>query len=131
VSKKNRGGMGGMGGLGGLGDLGAIMRQAQEQADKMKQKMDEKLRDKTVEGTAGGGMVTVTCTGTLEVRSVKLDPSLLAPGEKDMLEDLIAAATNVALKKARALQDEAQQGELSSMMGGGGMPDLSKLLGGP
>src|SRR5690606_36315397 len=101
------------------------------------QKMEAELKDKTVEGSTGGGMVTVVATGGLEVRAVKIDPSLLSPGEKDMLEDLVAAAVNVALKKAKALQEEAQQNELGSMLGGmglggpgGGMPDLGKLSGG-
>lgn len=128
---------GGMGGdpLAGMGGMMGMLQKAQEQAEQMKKRMDEKLREKTVEGAAGGGLVTVVCTGTGDIRSVKLDPSLLVPAEKDMLEDLIAAASNVALKKAKQLQDEAQQGELGSMMGGmglggGGMPDISKLMGG-
>ena len=136
MSKKHGGG-GGRGGPGGFpGDLGGMMgmlKQAQEQAEKMKQKMDEQLRDKTVEGSTGGGMVTVVATGNLQVRSVKIDASLLAADQKDMLEDLVAAAVNVALKKAKGLAEEAQQSELGSMlggMGGGGMPDLGKLLGG-
>jgi nucleoid-associated protein EbfC len=137
MSKKHGGG--GRGGPGGgMGDLGGMMgmlKQAQEQAEKMKQKMDEQLRDKTVEGSTGGGMVTVVATGNLQIRSVKIDASLLAADQKDMLEDLVAAAVNVALKKAKGLADEAQQSELGSMLGGmglggGGMPDLGKLLGG-
>jgi nucleoid-associated protein EbfC len=136
VSKKHRGGgPGGMGGMGGMGDMMGMLQKAQEQAEKMKQKMEAQLKDKTVEGSTGGGMVTVVATGGLEVRSVKIDPSLLSASEKDMLEDLIAAAVNVALKKAKGLQEEAQQSELGNMLGGmglggGGMPDLGKLLGG-
>lgn len=134
MSKKHRGGMGGGGGdpLAGMGGMMGMLQKAQEQAEQMKKRMDEKLREKTVEGTAGGNLVTVVANGVGDVRSVKLDASLLVPAEKDMLEDLIAAATNVAIKKARQLQDEAQQGELGGMMGGGGggMPDISKLLGG-
>lgn len=133
MSKKHRGGMGGGGGdpLAGMGGMMGMLQKAQEQAEQMKKRMDEKLREKTVEGTAGGNLVTVVANGVGDIRSVKLDASLLVPAEKDMLEDLIAAATNVAIKKARQLQDEAQQGELGGMMGGaGGMPDISKLLGG-
>lgn len=137
MGKKRGGGLGGMGDLGGM--MGMIQK-AQEQAEKMKQRLEAELKEKTVEGSTGGGMVTVVATGALEVRSVKIDPSLLDPGEKDMLEDLVAAAVNVALKKAKALQEEAQQNELGNMLGGmglgglgggpGGMPDLSKLFGG-
>jgi len=117
-----------------LGNMMGMFQQAQEQAEKMKAKMAADLREKTVEGSTGGGMVTVTATGALEVRQVKIDPSLIDPSEREMLEDLVTAAVNVALKKAKQLQDEAQQGQLASMMGGlggpGGMPDLGSLLGG-
>ncbi len=133
---KKRGGPGGFD----MGNLMGMMQKAQEQAEKMKKKLEAELRDKTVEGSTGGGLVTVTATGNLDVRAVKIDASLLKPEEKDMLEDLVAAAVNVALKKAKGLADEAQQGELGSLMGGmglpgmggggGGMPDLSKLFGG-
>lgn len=135
---KKRGG-GGPGGMGDLGGMMGMLQKAQEQAEQMKQRMEAQLKDKTVEGSTGGGMVTVVATGGLEVRSVKIDPSLLSASEKDMLEDLVAAAVNVALKKAKALAEEAQQSELGGMLGGmglgggggaGGMPDISKLLGG-
>ena len=119
-----------------LGNLMGMVQQAQQQAEQMKQKMAAELANKTVEGSTGGGMVKVTASGTGELRTLAIDESLYAPGEKDMLEDLIVAAVNVALKKAKELQDEAQQGEMQNMMGGmmgggaGGMPDLSQLLGG-
>lgn len=125
------------GGPGGFdfGNMMGMLQQAQQQAEKLKQKMDAELRDKTVEGATGGGMVTVTATGTMEVRQVKIDPSLLDPNEKEMLEDLVVAAVNVALKKAKELQEESQRSQLGNMMGGlgggkGGMPDLGSLLGG-
>ncbi|MEZ6187007.1 MAG: YbaB/EbfC family nucleoid-associated protein [Planctomycetota bacterium] len=123
---------GGMGGMGGF-DMMGMLKQAQEQAAKMQEKVQKELSQKTVEGSTGGGVVSVTVSGDMEVRRVKIDPSLMDPNEKDMLEDLIAAATNVALKKAKALESEAQQGQLGTMlggMGGGGMPDLGSLLGG-
>lgn len=123
---------GGMGGMGGF-DMMGMLKQAQEQAAKMQEEVQKELSQKTVEGSTGGGVVSVTVSGDMEVRRVKIDPSLMDPNEKDMLEDLIAAATNVALKKAKALESEAQQGQLGTMlggMGGGGMPDLGSLLGG-
>lgn len=118
-----------------LGNMMGMIQKAQEQAEKMKAKMAADLREKTVEGSTGGGMVTVTATGAMEVRQVKIDPSLIDPSEREMLEDLVTAAVNVALKKAKQLQDEAQQGQVANMMGGlggpgGGMPDLGSLLGG-
>jgi nucleoid-associated protein EbfC len=121
------------GGLPDLSNMMGMLQQAQQQAEQMKQRMQEQLREKTVEGSTGGGMVTVTATGTFEIRQVKIDESLLDPKEKDMLEDLVAAAVNVALKKAKELSEQAQQGEVGKMMGGlggGGMPDLGKLFGG-
>ena len=120
------------GGLGGF-DMMGMLKQAQEQAAKMQEKVQGELANKTVEGSTGGGLVSVTLSGALEVRQVKIDPSLMDPNEKDMLEDLIAAATNVAIKKAKALEGEAQQGQLGNRLGGlggGGMPDLGSLLGG-
>ncbi|MCA8922483.1 MAG: YbaB/EbfC family nucleoid-associated protein [Planctomycetes bacterium] len=124
---------GGMGGMGGF-DMMGMLKQAQEQAAKMQEKIQGELANKTVEGSTGGGLVSVTISGDLEVRRVKIDPSLMEASEKDMLEDLIAAATNVAIKKAKALEGEAQQGQLGNMLGGlgggGGMPDLGSLLGG-
>lgn len=120
-------------------DLNALMGNAMKQAEQAKQRLEADLRGKTVEGSTGGGLVKVSATGSGEVRGVSIDPSLLEPGEKDMLEDLIAAAVNVALKKAGELRAEAEKGQLGNMLGGmggmgglggGGMPDLNQLLGG-
>lgn len=136
AKKKGGGGGGGPGGMPDFGGMMGMFQKAQQQAEKMKEAMDEKLRQKTVEGSTGGGMVTVTSTGTMEIRQVKIDPSLIDPNEKEMLEDLVTAAVNVALKKAKELQDEAQQDQLGGMMGGGGagglggLGDLGKLFGG-
>jgi DNA-binding YbaB/EbfC family protein len=120
-----------------LGNMMGMIQQAQQQAEQMKQQLEASLRDKTVEGSTGGGMVTVTASGTGEVRKVVIDPSVIDPNDKEMLEDLLAAAVNVALKKAKELQEEAQQGQVGNMLGGlggaggpGGMPDLGSLLGG-
>ncbi|RMG12050.1 MAG: YbaB/EbfC family nucleoid-associated protein [Planctomycetota bacterium] len=131
--------MSGQGFPGGLGDMMGMIQKAQEEAERMKAKLEAELKQKTVEGSTGGGMVTVTATGDLEVRSIKIDPQAIDPEDPEMLEDLITAAVNVALKKAKELQAEAQAGELGNMLGGlglggpggpGGMPDLGSLLGG-
>jgi DNA-binding YbaB/EbfC family protein len=119
-----------------LGGMMGMIQKAQQQAEAMKAKLEADLKGKTVEGSTGGGMVTVVVTGGMEVRSVKIDGSVIDPDDTEMLEDLITAAINVALKKAKALQDEAQASQLGNMlggmggMGGGGMPDLGALLGG-
>jgi DNA-binding YbaB/EbfC family protein len=128
-------------GMGGMpGDLGGMMgmfQQAQQHAEAMKAKIDAELKEKTVEGSTGGGMVTVVATGGMEIRSVKIDGSVIDPNDTEMLEDLLTAAVNVALKKAKGLQEEAQTQQLGNMLGGlgglgggGGMPDLGSLLGG-
>lgn len=128
------------GGPGVPGDLGGMMgmiQKAQQQAEAMKAKMEAELKEKTVEGSTGGGMVTVVATGGMEIRSIKIDGSVIDPNDTEMLEDLLTAAVNVALKKAKALQDESQSQQIGNMLGGmggmggaGGMPDLSSLLGG-
>ncbi len=131
--------MAGGGMPGGLGDMMGMIQKAQQQAEQMKLKMEADLKEKIVEGSTGGGMVTVTCTGGMEIRSIKIDGSVIDPEDTEMLEDLLTAAVNVALKKAKSLQEEAQSSQLGNMLGGmpgmggagpGGMPDLSSLLGG-
>jgi hypothetical protein len=114
-----------------------MIQKAQQQAEQMKVKMEADLKEKVVEGSTGGGMVTVTATGGMEIRSIKIDGSVIDPDDTEMLEDLLTAAVNVALKKAKGLQEEAQSSQLGNMLGGmgmgggaGGMPDLGSLLGG-
>ena len=129
--------MAGGGMPGGLGDMMGMIQKAQQQAEQMKVKMEADLKEKVVEGSTGGGMVTVTATGGMEIRSIKIDGSVIDPDDTEMLEDLLTAAVNVALKKAKGLQEEAQSSQLGNMLGGmgmgggaGGMPDLGSLLGG-
>ena len=90
-------------------DIQQMMQQAKAMQDKM-QAMQEKLGDVEVEGTSGGGVVTVVATCKGEVRSVKIDDSLMDLNEKDVLEDLIKAAVNDAKNKAdQKLADETQK----------------------
>ena len=90
-------------------DIQQMMQQAKAMQDKM-QAMQEKLGDVEVEGTSGGGVVTVVATCKGEVRSVKIDDSLMDLNEKDVLEDLIKAAINDAKNKAdQKLADETQK----------------------
>lgn len=79
-----------------------FLKKAQAMQEKMAA-MQQDLAGLTVTGTAGGGLVTVTLSGTTEVRSVHLDPALLKTETAEMIEDLVAAATNDALNKARML----------------------------
>ena len=80
-------------------NLGQMMKQAQQMQSKMAE-MQAALEQTEVTGQAGGGMVSITLTGKMETRKVRIDPSLLADGE--MLEDLITAAFNDAVIKANA-----------------------------
>lgn len=93
--------------------LAGLMKQAQQMQDNMK-KMQEQLASIEVEGQAGAGMVKVTMTCKNEVRRVVIDPSLLAE-DKDMLEDLVAAAVNDAVRKAEATSQEKMAGITAGM----------------
>lgn len=100
-------------------NMGNLMKQAQKMQQEMA-KVQEELADETVEASAGGGTVTVTVTGALEVRAVKINPEAVDPGDVEMLEDLVAAATNEALKAA---QDLAAS-KMSRVTGGMNIPGL-------
>lgn len=110
-----RGGYPGMGG-------GVNMNNLMKQAQKMQKQMEENqklLEESEFSATAGGGAVEVTVTGKKTVTKVKLDPDAVDPDDVEMLEDLIMAAVNEAMKKA----DEASSAAISKMTGGmGGFP---------
>lgn len=89
-------------------DLSAMLAQAQQMQARL-QEAQEAAKQQVVEGTAGGGMVTVEMTGGLELRRVKIDPKIVDAKDVGMLEDLIAAAVNHALGKAQALQSDAMR----------------------
>ena len=97
-------------------DFGGIMKQAQQMQERIQQKMEE-LK---VEGTAGGGMVTVTMSGSKKLLGVKISPEVFASGDAEMLEDLILAAVNVAAQNV----DEALKEHLGSLAGGLKLPGL-------
>ena len=90
------------------GQLAGLMKQAQAMQDNMK-KMQEQLASVEVEGQAGAGMVKVIMTCKNDVKRVTIDPSLLGE-DKDMLEDLVAAAFNDAVRKAEATSSEKMAG---------------------
>ena len=103
------------------GGLGNLMKQAQQMQENMK-KMQEQLATVEVEGQSGAGMVKVTMTCRYDCKRVTIDPSLLAD-DKDMLEDLIAAAINDAARKVEATAQERMGGFTAGM----GLPAGFKL----
>ncbi|HLM28898.1 MAG TPA: YbaB/EbfC family nucleoid-associated protein [Acidimicrobiales bacterium] len=111
----------GLGGLGGLGNLGGLLESAQQAVSAQARAADE-----VVEGTAGGGVVTVEMTGSGEVRSVTLSRDVVDPDDVDMLQDLIVAALHDASLKVTALQRQAL-GALGDLDLGG----LGGMLGAP
>lgn len=102
----------------GLGDL---MKQAQEMQAKM-QEMQEELANHEVEGQAGAGLVKVVMTGRHDVKKVNIDSSLLEE-DKEMLEDLLAAAVNDAVRRV----EEANKNRLADLTGGIQMPPGFKM----
>jgi DNA-binding YbaB/EbfC family protein len=102
-----------------FGNLGSIMKQAQAMQEQLA-KIQEEAAQKTVQGTAGGGMVTVTANGGMQIVGVKIDPEVVKSGDAEMLQDLIVAATNEALRKARDMMSE----EMKSVTGGLRIPGL-------
>lgn len=97
--------------------LGNIMKQAQLMQQKM-ERMQQELASRQVEASAGGGMVTATVNGRQQLVNLKIEASVVDPGDVEMLQDLVLAAVNEALKKS---QDMAQQ-EMSKLTGGLNIP---------
>jgi DNA-binding YbaB/EbfC family protein len=95
------------------GGLGNILKQAQKMQEEL-QKTQEQLAREEVVGESGGGMVKVTMNGRHEVTRVAIDPSLLED-DKDMLEDLVAAAFNAAAKKVGERMQESMSGLTSGL----------------
>lgn len=102
-------------------NMDEIMKQAQAMQAKM-QKLQEELADIEVVGEAGAGLVKVTMTGRNDVRSVCVDPSVLTE-DKELLEDLLAAAVNDALRRA----DEAKNQKMGGLTAGFNMPPGFKM----
>jgi len=100
-----------------MSDIFKILQQAQQVQSKMQQIQDE-LAQRSVTGTAGGGMVTVHADGKGTVKKIKIDPSVVNPADIEMLEDLIAIAVGEAQKKANDLAQE----EMAKMTGGMNLP---------
>lgn len=100
-----------------------MLKQAQKMQAEMA-KTQEELKQKTVEVTAGGGVITVIANGSLEITDIKIQPDAVDPEDVDMLEDLVLAAVNEALRKA---QDMAAQ-EMQKLTGGLNIPGMPGLF---
>lgn len=107
------------GGFPGMGNMNNLMRQAKKMQEQM-MKMQEELEEKTVEASAGGGVVTVIANGKKEIIEITIDPAVVDPDDIEMLQDLIMAAANEALRKA----EEMVQSEMSKITGGMGIPGM-------
>jgi nucleoid-associated protein EbfC len=103
------------------------MQQLLKQAQKMQQEMmaaQESLKDEVVEASAGGGMVTVRVTGDLNVKAITIDPQAVDPDDIELLQDMVLAAVNEALRSAQELAT-AKLGGITGGLGGGlGLPGL-------
>jgi DNA-binding YbaB/EbfC family protein len=106
-------------------DMGALMKQVQQmQADMAK--AQEELKNETVEASAGGGMVKVTMTGDMQLRELTISPDAIDPEDAEMLQDMVSAAINEALRSAQELASS----KLGGVTGGlGGMPGMPGLPG--
>lgn len=102
-------------------DMRQLMKQAQQMQEQLAAAQEE-LASRTFEGTAGGGVVTATVSGAQELQSVVIDPSVVDPEDVEMLQDLVVAAVNQAMKNAA----EAAGDQLGGLTGG---MDLGGLLG--
>jgi DNA-binding YbaB/EbfC family protein len=101
------------------GGLGQMMKQAQKMQAKI-MKIQEEMAERSVEASAGGGMVTVTANGKQEILSIRIEPEVVDPEDVEMLQDLVAAAVNEALKKAQEMMAE----EMAKVTGGMNLPGL-------
>ncbi len=106
----------------GMPDMGQLMKQAQQFQAKMA-KMQEEVGTRTVEASAGGGMVSVVANGKQEIISVHIDREVIDPDDAEMLQDLIMAAVNDALSRAKAMMNE-EMGKLTKGLNIPGMPGL-------
>lgn len=104
-------------------DMNSIMQQAKVMQEKMA-KIQQDLAKKTITGSAGGGMVQITVNGQGEVLSAAIEKAVIDASEGEMLQDLIVAATNDALRKAKELSKH----ELAQLTGGLNLPGLSNFM---
>ena len=101
-------------------NIGNMMKQAQKMQAKMAE-MQEELKNEVLEASAGGGTVKVTITGDLQIRSIVIDPGAIDPEDVEMLQDLVTAAVNEAIRSAQELAGR-RMGEIT---GGMNIPGLT------
>ena len=106
----------------GMPNMGQLMKQAQQFQSKIA-KLQEELGEQTVEASAGGGMVTVIANGKQEIVSIVIDQEVIEPDDAEMLQDLILAAVNDALSRAKGMVNE-EMGKLTKGMNIPGMPGM-------
>jgi hypothetical protein len=106
-------------------NMNQMMRQVQQMQAEM-EKAQEALKTEEVEASAGGGMVTVRITGALEIKEIRIDPDAVDPEDVDMLQDMVVAAVNEAVRAAQELA-ESRLGDAMGGMGGPGGLDLGSL----
>jgi len=100
-------------------DINKLMKQAQQMQAGMA-KAQEELAEKTVEASVAGGKVTVVATGSGDVQSIKIDPSVIDPSDAEFLEDLVLKAVQEAISKGKAMAE----GEMSKLTGGMKIPGM-------
>ena len=104
-------------------DMNKLMQQMGQMQEQMQQAQDE-LAKETVEATAGGGMITVVANGAGEIKQIKIDPKAIDPDDPEMLEDMIVAAVNEAIRSAHSLMESKLGGLAGGALGGLGLPGL-------
>jgi DNA-binding YbaB/EbfC family protein len=104
-------------------DMNKLMQQMGQMQEQMQKAQDE-LANETVEATAGGGMITVVANGAGEIRQIKIDPKAIDPNDPEMLEDMIVAAVNEAIRSAHSLMESKLGGLAGGALGGLGLPGL-------
>ena len=105
--------------------MNKLMQQMGQMQEQM-QKAQEELANETVEATAGGGMITVVANGAGEIKQIKIDPKAIDPNDPEMLEDMILAAVNEAVRSAHSLMESKLGGLAGGALGGLGLPGLGE-----
>jgi nucleoid-associated protein EbfC len=103
-------------------NLNQLLKQAQQMQAEMA-KAQEQLKNETVEASAGGGMVKVTMTGDMQLREIKISPEAIDPEDPELLQDMVTAAVNEALRSAQELAAN-RMGGIAGLGGAGGIPGL-------
>jgi len=106
----------------GIPNMGNLLKQAQQFQTKIA-KLQEELEDRTVEASAGGGMVTVVVNGRQELLSINIEPEVINSDDQEMLQDLILAAVNDGLSKAKDMVNE----EMGKLTKGLNLPNIPGL----